>query len=205
MKTLSICILVCLFASNVIAQSRVEIRNLLRQIEGELRYTDASERELRQVTQNLRRSLRILETGNGGGTPPTNGECVEFAYEKYYISLSSAAAMDKANQACRQIRDLAVAKTIYEYAYISYSSKNAMDLAANLATTRNIGKDEIVRFAASKYYISLSGANSAKLAGQNSMNVSRRSLPCLQRNYEAYYRSYSASQAMDRAFSNCRN
>ena len=196
-KVLFLSLFLC---SLTFASSEQQVEETIREIRSELRNNYHDAETLRRADLMLHRVLDTLRSGQGGG----QDRCVEFAYEKYSISYSSSTAMQKARQACSKISDVDVAKVFYEYAYKSLSSSSAMELAANYSGSEAFGKARIAEYMLEKYFISLSSSASVRKAGAGIRVVSYNSFSCLRRSFEAYYRQYSSTTAMDKAIQDCR-
>lgn len=193
-----------LLSTSALAASGVkrDILNLTRQIEDALLNSSASDSSLENAKEQLESALQLIQESSQGGTYPQS-DCMKFAYEKYYMTLSSSAAMDKASQACRGNDSVEVMQFLYEKFYIVTSSNAAMDKAADLSKDSVSGKLPIIRFAFDKYYQVKAADASATKAARGAQNVSSGALSCVQMSYDNYYRTQSSDQAMDSAFKAC--
>lgn len=162
---------------------------------------DEAEAKLREVIELL--TSQSSSSGRGGSSQGEFGSCYDFAYQKYYISLSSSNAADKASAVCKVGIDLEVAKFLYEKYYISLSAVNAMDKAAKGAEKGSRGKLQMIKYMYEKYYISLNSANAADKAVEGASKLKKNGQGCIEKLYASYYVSQSAANAMNSAVTSC--
>lgn len=168
--------------------------------------SDASDENLKLAAEKLHEVIDLLteEGGGSSGSSTTSFEvCYEFAFKKYYASLSSAAAADKATVACKSGSDLDVLQFLYEKHYSSVNSEAAMDLAVAGSPRKLKGKLEIVKYMFEKYYSSMNSTTAATKASEGAQKVRKDGLSCLQKLYPTYYSSLNSAAAMDKAVLGC--
>lgn len=204
MKVLSmIFVALSLSISALASQQQVEkIRNLANNIKSLVSITEASDDQLSEAEDKLREVIQLLNQQDGSGDDSATA-CFEFAYEKYFQSMSSASATDKAMAACKITGDLEVLKFLYEKHFQSKSAASAMDTASQEATRATRGKLEMIKFIYDKYFQNSSATTSATKAAVAVVNLKRNSLNCLQSLYPKYFQTMSASSAMDKAILSC--
>lgn len=179
-----------------------DIKDLAGQIRMAVQSSNASESQLQEVRSRLVDVLNVLN--NGSTNPPIgNGDCLKFAYEKYYQSHSSSVATDMAAEACRKIADVSVAKFLYEKYYQAQSSSTAMSNAADHSGFAVSGKLDMIQFAYEKFYQAQSAVTAANNAVQVISPVPRGSLSCIQTAFAGYYQQNSAPVAMTKAAQAC--
>ena len=186
-------------------QDRQEIKSLAAQIHLAADTTTAATPALQRAKEKLREALALLNQSSGGGDPSPGGDCFKFSYPKYYTSMGSAEATDRAVSACKKIVDLDVAKYVYERNFTSRSAVESMDEASNRSGYDLAGKLSMIKFSYSKYYISLSVVESITRATDAMRTVPVGRDQCLKDLYQKYWVSQSAVEAMDSAAKGCSN
>ena len=166
-----------------------EIRMLLMEIRQSLPTSQATDNDLMGVIDHLNQAMSLLEGNNDNSFDPS---CIDFSYDKYYANHNSSTAADKAQEACQLIKDLKVAKFLFDKYYIDYS-----------AGSSSVGKFNIIKFAYEKYYVNHASYFSVEKALEGSATVANNALGCLQSYYDKYYINYSSSTAMDKSFAAC--
>jgi hypothetical protein len=183
-------------------QDIFDIIDLADQVKLAARTSTASSTDLQEAKNQLKEVLRLLNQ-TGGGSGGTNTDCINFAYSKYYTSLPSNQATQKAVAACKLIKDLPTAEFLYIKLYQSLPAVAAMDEAASRSGTSKIGKLDMLQFAFNKYFMGLSSQNAAVRASDGIDKVPRGRLNCLQTLFNKYYASQSSTQAMDQSLIDC--
>lgn len=181
------------------------VRNLADDISRNIRFADVTRADLREMEDLLERAVRIMR--DGGGSDDVYQECVDYAFEAYNQSMSSARALDRAQSECRGVVDMDILKFIFEAKSRGFTSAQAMDRATSLAIRGVEGKLKLLEFAYDKFNRGLTSAQAASRAASGIVDVflSRGTLSCFERNYDIYSRTYSSVQAMDRTLDSCKN
>lgn len=194
------------FASSAKAEvsTRRDIQRLARTIDESLLDSTSSESVLIEAREKMESALRLIRQGGGSNNGSSSNDCIQFAYDKYFQSLSSAAAMDKAVLTCRQVESLDILKFLYDKYFQSQSSTAAMDSAMKGSAGLTNGKLGILSFAYDKYFQSQSSTAAANNAILATRNARRDSLQCIQLAYEKYFQSKSNTAALDSAFAACK-
>lgn len=129
--------------------------------------------------------------------------CVDWAYDRYYQSLTSESARTKAHAACKTITSLDAAKLLFDWYYKSLTAVAAMDKLTPLATTELEGEVALLRFAFDGYFKSLTGVAAADKAVAAGRRLAASATRCLQREYPIFYKSLTSVAAMDKAVEVC--
>ena len=179
--------------------SKLELRETMQAINSELRFYEQTPETLSKALFELKDALDILRKNDDGD----EAECIKTIYDIYFKSYDSGTAMDKSKIACDKIADVEVTMALYEYAFRSLSNVSAIELATNYSGDGTYGKKNLTEYIVEKYFISLSAVSSVKKTGVAIKKLSRNSFNCLNTSYDAYYRQFSSSVAMDKAVLSC--
>ncbi len=188
------------FSAQATQQDINEIVNLAEQVKYAARSSQASDSDLQDAKQQLRDVIALL---NQTDDSHNNQECIDYAYEKYLLGQSSQTATDSAIAACRKIKDLEVAQSLYDKYYLGLSSVAAMDRSADHSGPSSDGKLDMIEYAYSKYYLGLSSVAAADRSATAVANVHRGNLSCLESMYQRYSQTMSSVAAMDKAAQAC--
>ncbi len=201
-----LCSLSLFFAFNTVnaaTQDILDIMDLADQVKLAARTSTASDAELQNAKTQLKQTIALLNQTGGGGSGGNNADCINFAYPKYYQSLTSDAATKKAVAACKLIKDLPTAEFLFNKFYQSQGSVDSMDQSAQRSGASKVGKLDMLQFAFNKYYQSLSSNEATIRASDGIDQVPRGNLSCLQSLYSKYYQSLPSAAAMDNAINDC--
>lgn len=198
-------VLVLALSANVFAASSKsnKIKSLGYAVANLADTTSASSEELDEAEALLKQVISLLNQEDDETSNSPYEACYDFSYAKYYQSLSSASATEKATQACKTVGDIEVLKFLYEKNYQSLSAVSAMDKSVQEADHKTKGKLEMIKFMYESYYQSLSATSAATKASQGAKQLKRNSLGCLKKAYDGFYQSLSAVSAMDKAIEAC--
>jgi hypothetical protein len=200
MKLLGLSLLLVGLSAFANQQDVYDVQDLAEQVKYAARTSEASSATFQEAKDQLRQVIALL---NDTGNPDNDQECIDYAYQKYYMGQSSQAATDSAIAACRKIEDLDVARFLYDKYYMGLSSVAAMDRSADHAGMASSGKLDMIQFAYGKYYLGLSSVAAADRATEALVNVRRGKLSCLESLYQRYYQSMSSVAAMNAAAQGC--
>lgn len=183
-----------------------DIVRLSRAIENAAPVSGIPEENLLEVREKLSEALDLLQAGDGEPNEPTLPlpGCVDFAYEKYSMNLSSPVATDKAIAACKKIVDLNVAKYVFEKHNINLNATVSMDKAAEQSNQTVRGKFQVISIAYDAYVLNLSSTVAISRSLTNAATVSKQSAACLKSLYDKYAVNLSPTVAMDKAFEGCK-
>ncbi len=202
-------LVLCLFVSPSLFAGQAEIDKVLKlanTVKTVAVTSDASDESFKQATEKLREVIDLLSEDAGSGGSNTGNDfvaCYDFAYQKYYSTMNSAAAADKATVACKGGVELDVLKFLYEKHYASNNAATAMDLAVAGSSKKMRSKLDMIKFMYEKYYSSMNASQAATKASAGAQKAKKDGLPCLQKLYASYYQSQSAATAMDNAVNSC--
>ena len=202
MKIFSVFIVFLSFQSFAQNSTKEQIKNLSNSIYMEADLTTASLGAQNEAINLLRKAYDLISNSSNSNN---NQECVDFAYQKYYISQSSSAALDNAILLCKKVYDNDLLQQFYNWFYLSQSSTSAIESAARYTGYDQAGKLDEAKFIYSKYYLAQSSTESANRTGTVLSQVKLHSVACLQKYFDIYYKTMSATAAMDKTIPACGN
>ena len=135
-----------------LSNAKEQIKNLSHSIYMETDFTTATPSAQNEAINYLRKAYDLISNSSNSNN---NQECVDFAYQKYYISQSSNTALDNAILLCKKVYDNELLQQFYNWFYLSLSSTTAIESAAKYTGYDHSGKLDEAKFIYSKYSVYL--------------------------------------------------
>lgn len=191
-----------LFAAETDVSKVVKLANTVKSV---ALTSEAPQENINEAEVKLREVIELLTSESS--SPNTGSSeflaCYDFAYKKYYASLSSKDAADRATLACKDGLDLEIAQYLYDKYYANSTAAEAIDKATSGAKKTQRGKLPLIKFMYEKYYASSTSTEAINKAIEGAAKLKRNSLECLQKLYANYYSSQSSNEAMNSAIAAC--